>query len=90
MGVILDIEELRQFNAALAVICGMMRERKEHVNQEFKNLNEVWQDANYQKFERVFTTTVAELDQFLLYAEMYNDYLHRKAQAAERFLEGSY
>ena len=90
MRAILDIDEIRQFNSSLAMICGMMRERKDHINHEFKDLNEVWQDANYQKFEQVFTVTVAEIDQFLLYAEMYSDYLQKKAAAAERFLEGAH
>lgn len=90
MSVILDIDEIYQFNSAMGTICGIIREKKQHIYGEFKNLDEVWHDANYQKFGLVFDSTVDEIDQFLRFAEMYSDYLLRKAEMAERYLEGSY
>lgn len=67
-----------------------MREKKGYIQNEYKNLDEVWNDANYHKFGMVFEATIDEIEQFLRIAEMYSDYLGKKAQAAERYLEGTY
>lgn len=88
MRAIIDVEELRRFISALEYTRVMMREKRDFINREFKELNEVWQDANYLKFERAFGVTIAEIDQFLKYAELYGDYLRRKAQKAQDYLDG--
>jgi len=86
MQAILNLDELRQFNGSLGMICGQLRERKDHINAEFKSLHEVWRDGNYRNFEETFTSAIAEIDRFLSYAEMYGDYLNRKAVAADQYL----
>lgn len=90
MRAIIDVDELKQFDSALKRICGNLRDEKNSMNQKFLSLKEVWKDKNYHQFEKTFTTTITEIDQFLRYAEMYNDYLRQKARAAERYLEGGY
>ena len=88
MRAVLDIEEIKQFISSLGAICGMMHEKKTRMSHEFRELHEVWRDSNYDKFEKSFTEAVAEIDRFIRYSEMYAEYLQRKAQAAERYLEG--
>jgi hypothetical protein len=90
MKAIIDVDELRRFISTFGHIRGMMREKKEYINGEFKSLGEVWKDKNYQQFEKTFSLTVVEIEQFLRHAEAYSDYLRRKADAADRYLEGGY
>lgn len=84
---ILDIEELRRFIAALQRTKAELNDKKRQMAQKFKDLNEVWQDAKYQKFEQTFNVTMAQIDQFLKYAELYIDHLKRKGELAQRYLE---
>jgi len=87
-GAILDIDELRRFIHSFGTICGNLREQKDHMNSKFRDLNEVWRDSRYDKFEQSFKETVDEINQFLRYAEMYADYLQRKAQKAQAYVDG--
>ena len=90
MRAIIDLDELHTFNNNLANICGQMRERKEHINHEFRELHEVWRDANYESFSKVFDETIKELEQFLRVSEMYAEYLQKKGQKVEQYLQGRY
>lgn len=90
MKAIIDVEELQRFISTFAYIQGIMREKKEFINSEFKSLGEVWKDKNYQQFESTFLQTMGEIEQFLRHAEAYSHYLQRKAQAAQNYLEGGY
>lgn len=90
MRAIIDLDELHGFINSFGSICGQLRERKQHINHEFKDLHEVWKDKNYDKFEQVFEETIAEIEQFLRVSEMYADYLRKKGQKVEQYLQGSY
>lgn len=90
MRAIIDLEELRTFINSLGNTCGQLRENKEHISHEFANLHEVWKDGNYDRFERVFNETIGELEQFLRVSAMYADYLRKKEQKVEQYLQGNY
>jgi uncharacterized protein YukE len=87
---IVDPDEVRRFAATLQEMSAYLHDRKTHVKSSFSNLRDVWRDQKYTQFDRVFSESVTRLDQFLRYAEMYADYLKKKAQKADRYLEGSY
>lgn len=87
-GAKIDIDELRRFINSFGAICGSLREQKDHMNAKFRDLNEIWRDSRYDKFEQSFTETVDEIDKFLRYAELYADYLQRKAQKAQIYVDG--
>lgn len=84
---ILDIDELKRFIAALQRTQAELNEKKRRIARKFKDLNEVWQDAKYQRFEQKFNETTAQIDQFLKYAELYIEHLKRKGELAQRYLE---
>lgn len=90
MKAIIDLDELKTFISSLGNICGQMRERKQHINHEFKDLHDAWRDKNYESFSRVFDETVKEIEQFLRVSEMYAEYLQKKGHKVERYLEGRY
>lgn len=90
MKAIIDLEELRAFINSFGFICGALYENKEHIGHEFSNLSEIWKDGNYDKFETVFNETLSEIEKFLHVSEMYMDYLQKKAQKVEQYLQGGY
>ena len=90
MRAIIDIDELQSFINSFGNICGQLRENKQYISHEFKDLHEVWKDKNYDKFGRVFEEAVVEIEQFLRMSEMYADYLRKKGQKVKEFTEGSY
>jgi hypothetical protein len=90
MRAIIDLDELRSFINSFGNICGQMRERKQHIHHEFRDLHDAWRDDNYESFSRVFEETVAEIEQFLRVSEMYAEYLQKKGQKVEQYLQGRY
>lgn len=87
---IVDPVELHRFAAALAVQIGILRDRKNSVNSNFKSLKEVWRDKKYEQFDKSFSEIMARLERFTVEAEAYAKYLRLKAQKAEKYLEGGY
>ena len=85
---IVDLEEMRRFITSFGFLCGNLREQKDRINREFRELNEVWRDSRYTKFDASFKETAAEIDKFLRYAEVYAEYLQRKASAIKTYLGG--
>ena len=90
MRAIIDLDELQSFINSFGNICGQLRENKQHISHEFRDLHEVWKDKNYDKFGQVFEETIAEIEQFLQMSEMYAEYLRKKGQKVEQYLQGSY
>ena len=90
MKAVIDLEELKMFISSFGNICGQMREQKQYINHEFKDLHEAWRDANYDKFGRVFEETISEIEQFLRASEAYGEYLQKKSQKVEQYLQGNY
>lgn len=87
---IVDPDEIRRFVAMLQEMAGHLHNRKRHVKSCFSELHDAWRDQKYGQFDRVFSETMTRMDQFLRYAELYADYLKRKAQKADIYLEGRY
>jgi hypothetical protein len=87
---IVDPAELHRFAASLAVIVGILRDRRNAVNSDFKALRDVWQDKKYEQFDRTFTEMIARFDRFTTESESFSKYLHGKARKAEAYLEGGY
>jgi uncharacterized protein YukE len=90
MRAIIDLDELETFIYSFGNICGQLRENKQHISHEFKDLHEVWKGKNYDEFEQVFEEAIAEIEQFLQMSEMYAEYLRKKGQKVEQYLQGSY
>lgn len=87
---IVDPRELRTFAAILAETVGHLRGTKRQVTNGFNDLHSHWQDKKYSEFERLFTDTMARLEVFLNTSELYAQYLRKKAEKAEQYLEGGY
>ena len=84
---IVDPREVRRFAAILLETVGHLRSTKSSVSQDFNALHGVWKDKKYSQFEKVFVDTMGHLELFLKSSEMYAQYLNKKAQLAERYLE---
>lgn len=87
---IVDPDEVRRFAAKLQEMAAYLQNRKNHVKSSFSDLHDVWRDQKYSQFDRIFSEAATRLDQFLRYSEMYADYLKKKAQKADQYLEGRY
>jgi uncharacterized protein YukE len=88
--VIVDPDEVRRFASALSEMAEHLQSKKSHVKGHFDDLKGVWQDEKYTQFSRVFEEAVAHMDRFLRYADLYAQYLKKKAQKADVFLRTRY
>ncbi|HJQ32360.1 MAG TPA: hypothetical protein VJ866_09280 [Pyrinomonadaceae bacterium] len=88
--VVIDPDEVRQFARELLRSAAVMHDGKSQIESHFRELREVWHDRKYEQFERVFSETMARLAQFLHDAEVYADYLERKARKADAYHSGGY
>ena len=87
---IIDPVELRRFAADLRNSIKALRDQQSSVRAHYGALEQVWKDAKFTRFNQVFGQSLGRLRHFYDEAEMFAQYLERKAQAAERFLEGGY
>lgn len=87
---IVDPAELHRFAASLGVIMGILRDRRNAVNSDFKALRDAWQDKKYEQFERSFSEMITRFDRFTDESERYAKYLRGKARKAEEYLQGGY
>jgi len=87
---IADPEEIRVFIHLLLENINRARALQANIRSRFNDLREHWQDEKYAKFLEIFTETMNSLDQFLQHGESYADYLSRKAQLLDRYLEHRY
>lgn len=88
--IIIDPDEVRNFARFLEDTVDRIKNQQSLITAHFSNLKEVWQDHKYVKFERVFSDTNTHLNAFLILGENYSDYLRRKAEKADRYLDNSY
>jgi hypothetical protein len=84
---IVDPRELRRFAALLVETSGQLKSSKSTVTNSFADLHSVWKDKKYAQFERVFADTMSRMELFLKSAEMYAQYLNKKAGLAERYFD---
>lgn len=87
---IVDPRELRMFAAVLAETVGHLRGSKRQVTHGFSDLHDHWQDKKYSEFDRLFADTMQRLEVFLNSSELYAQYLRKKAEKAEQYLDGGY
>ena len=63
---------------------------KTDVASYFRDLRHSWHDQKYDKFEQTFEETLARINNFVLFAELYAEHLKKKARKAEEYLQGRY
>ena len=88
--VVIDPDEVRNFARELSRAAAVLQDGKSQLVIHFRDLRDVWHDNKYEQFDRVFVETVSRLEQFLHDAEVYADYLERKARKADIYLQGGY
>lgn len=87
---IIDPDKVRQFAKSLEHYSQQLKAEKIAVSNKFDSLHDHWQDEKYIQFEQLFEETSRQLDEFFRLAEDYSNYLQRKAQKADQYLEGRY
>ena len=87
---IVDPHELRNFAATLSATVEHLRGKQSQVSQSFSSLHDHWRDKKYTDFNRVFADSMGQLNMFLNSADQYAGYLRKKAEKAERYLDGAY
>jgi len=87
---IVDPRELRSFAAVLTETVGHLRGSKSQTTSRFNDLHHHWQDKKYSEFERLFTDTMGRLEVFLNTSNLYAQYLRKKAEKAEQYLDGRF
>ena len=84
---IIDPVEVRRFAADLRQTIKRLRDQQSAVRTHYGELEAVWKDGKFTRFNQVFGASLGRLRHFYDEAEMFAQYLERKAQAAERYLE---
>ena len=84
--VIVNPDELRRFSNYLDELSDSIREKKFQTSASFERLRQTWKDAKYNQFEKEYTVTCQDLEQFLKMTKAYAEFLRRKAAKADRFL----
>ena len=87
--VIVSPDELRRFAVYLDELRESLQHKKFNATHSFESLRQSWRDAKYSQFEKTFTSTCQDLDQFLKMTKAYADFLRQKAAKADRYLSRS-
>jgi len=87
--VIVNPDELRRFAVALDELRESLQQKKFNTSHSFEQLRQSWKDAKYNEFEKTFTSTSQELEQFLKMTKSYADFLRKKAAKLDRYLSRS-
>ena len=87
--VIVNPDELRRFANYLDELRESLQHKKFTATHSFEHLRQSWRDAKYAQFEKTFTNTSQELDQFLKMTKTYADFLRQKAAKGDRYLRRS-
>ncbi len=87
--IIVNPDELRRFAVALDELRESIQHKKFNTTHSFENLRQSWKDAKYNEFEKTFTNTTQELDQFLKMTKTYADFLRKKAAKLDLYLSKS-
>ena len=84
--VIVDPDEVENFNRDLAEIANAIEERRSALRGTFESLSEVWRDDKYIQFADLFAETLSGIEQFLRQVEEYGIYLDRKVRPVYEYL----
>ena len=87
--VIVNPDELRRFAVALDELRESLQQKKFNTSHSFEQLRQSWKDAKYNEFEKTFTSTSQELEQFLKMTKSYADFLRKKSAKLDRYLSRS-
>ena len=79
--------DMRRFAADLQQTVKCLRDQQSTVHGYYGELEAVWKDGKFTRFNQVFGESLGRLRHFYDEAEMFAQYLERKAHAAERYLE---
>lgn len=84
---IVNPEEVRRFAAALKRYNEEITNSTRRVQGQFRQLGSTWRDQEYKRFEQEFQQATNAIRRFLNTSEQYTQYLKRKAEAAQRYLD---
>lgn len=84
---IVNPEDVKRFAAQLRQFSGDLQNRSSQLNGQFRQLGDSWRDQEYNKFSQEFDQTLRVIRQFLETADSYTQYLARKADSAQRYLD---
>lgn len=87
---IVDPDELRRFKVFLGSMSVSIRHRKSSLNSSFNNLKDHWRDEKYRQFDKLFSETMGQLDQFCKSADLFVHHLNEKEKPIRRYQEHRY
>lgn len=88
---IIDPKEARRFAAFLDERSRDLKALNSRVSQQLLELRlGHWQDDKYRQFEQRFEEASVQLQIFLDHADKYAEYLRRKAEPIEKYLDRRY
>ncbi|MEM7145654.1 MAG: WXG100 family type VII secretion target [Verrucomicrobiota bacterium] len=83
---IMDPDEVRRFAEELKRFNGDLQNNLTSLQARFAALGDTWQDAEHNKFDEEFKSTVKALKKFIEVSNQHTPYLLRKAQRIEDYL----
>ena len=84
---IVNPEELRRFAAALKRFNEETRNSTRRVQGQLRHLGSTWRDQEHARFQQEFEQTMRTIQHFLQTSEQYVEFLKRKAEAAQDYLD---
>jgi uncharacterized protein YukE len=82
----MDPDEVRRFAEELKRFNGDLQNNLTSLQARFAALGDTWQDAEHNKFNDEFKTTIKALKKFIDVSNQHTPYLLRKAQRIEDYL----
>lgn len=82
-----DPEKMREFGSFLVGYSADLREGISNLRGLFRGLSQFWKDQKRERFEQEFNQAMTELERFINISEKTINYLSRKAEALERYLQ---
>ncbi|WP_372369178.1 WXG100 family type VII secretion target [Candidatus Uabimicrobium sp. HlEnr_7] len=80
-------EELRKFCSHLKQFETNLKEMSAKMNSHARQLATTWRDQEHQKFAEEFAQAMQPLQKLMESTEKYSQFLARKAEAAEKYLQ---
>jgi uncharacterized protein YukE len=81
-------KDMHAFARSLMELARSIRQRQAQLESEMNELKHTWNDQRYAEFSRVVKQASEQLMVFNANAQLFADYLDRKAAAGERYLRG--
>ena len=84
----LDPAEIRAFRNALMDLGSRTRSRRFELESGVQEARSFWDDGRYKDFRALHESLMLEVQEFERFCEKFCDFLRRKADAADAFLDG--